>query len=267
MKKLQTRLFALMIVAFLYQSCSMVPLTGRRQLSLVSNADMLTTSFAQYDQFQKENKQSSNSTQTNLVKGVGRNIQNAVTTYFAQHNLAQELDGFAWEFNLADNNEVNAWCMPGGKVMVYTGILPFTQNETGLAVVLAHEIAHAVAKHSNERMSQALIAQLGGETLAAALHNQPQQTQQVWMSLFGVGVSLGAILPYSRLQENEADHLGLIFMAMAGYNPNAAVEFWQRMSQNAGEKPLEFLSTHPSDASRIKKIQSEIPEATKYYKK
>ena len=267
MKKLQTELFVILIMALLIQFCSLVPLTGRRQLSLVSDADMLSTSFVQYDQFLKENKLSTNTAQTNMVKGVGKRIQNAVVTYFARNNLTQELNGFAWEFNLIESNEVNAWCMPGGKVVVYSGILPVTQDETGLAVVMGHEIAHAVAKHSNERMSQALLAQLGGETLAAALQQKPQQTQDIWMAVFGAGVQLGAILPYSRLQESEADHLGLIFMAMAGYNPNGAVEFWQRMSQNAGAKPPEFLSTHPSDQSRIQKIKAEIPEAMKYYKK
>jgi predicted Zn-dependent protease len=267
MKKFQTELFVILIMALLIQFCSLVPLTGRRQLSLVSDADMLSTSFVQYDQFLKENKLSTNTAQTNMVKGVGKRIQNAVVTYFARNNLTQELNGFAWEFNLIESNEVNAWCMPGGKVVVYSGILPVTQDETGLAVVMGHEIAHAVAKHSNERMSQALLAQLGGETLAAALQQKPQQTQEIWMAVFGAGVQLGAILPYSRLQESEADHLGLIFMAMAGYNPNGAVEFWQRMSQNAGAKPPEFLSTHPSDESRIQKIKAEIPEAMKYYKK
>ncbi|MBN1998684.1 M48 family metallopeptidase [candidate division KSB1 bacterium] len=267
MKKLQTGLFTLVITALLFPSCSLVPLTGRRQLSLVSDADMLSMSFVQYDQFLKENKLSTNTAQTNMIKKVGSRIQNAVTTYFAQNNLSQDLYGFAWEFNLIESNQVNAWCMPGGKVVVYSGILPVTHNETGMAVVMGHEIAHAVAKHSNERMSQALIAQLGGQTLAAALQQKPQQTQELWMSLFGVGVQIGAILPYSRLQESEADHLGLIFMAMAGYDPNASIEFWQRMSQNAGTQPIEFLSTHPSSENRIRKIKSEIPEAMKYYKK
>ena len=267
MKKLQTGLFALLIASLLFQACSLVPLTGRRQLSLVSDADMLSTSFVQYDQFLKENKMSTNTAQTNEVKQVGRRIQNAVTTYFAKNNMSQDLNGFAWEFNLIENKEVNAWCMPGGKVVVYSGILPVTQNETGLAVVMGHEIAHAVAKHSNERMSQALVTQLGGQALAEALKQKPQQTQQIWMSLFGVGVQLGAVLPYNRLQESEADHLGLIFMAMAGYDPNASIGFWQRMSQNAGTKPPEFLSTHPTDENRIQKIKSEIPEAMKYYKK
>jgi len=267
MKKLRTKLFALLITALLFQFCSLVPLTGRRHLSLVSDADMFATSLVQYDQFLKENKLSRNTAETNLVRRVGNRIQSAVTIYFARNNMSQDLNGFAWEFNLIESEEVNAWCMPGGKVVVYSGILPVTQNEIGLAVVMAHEIAHAVAKHSNERMSQALLAQLGGQTLAAALQEKPQQTQDIWMTVFGVGVQLGAVLPYSRLQEGEADHIGLIFMAMAGYDPNGAVTFWQRMSQNAGAKPPEFLSTHPSDENRIKKIKSEIKEAMKYYNK
>jgi predicted Zn-dependent protease len=267
MKKLQIGTSAFFIAALLFLVCSLVPLTGRRQLSLVSDADMLSTSFVQYDQFMKDNKLSTNTSQANMVKSVGKRIQNAVTTYFSQNNLSQDLNGFAWEFNLVENQEVNAWCMPGGKVVVYSGILPITQNEAGLAVVMGHEIAHAAAKHSNERMSQELIAQLGGQTLAAALQQKPKETQDLWMGLFGIGVQVGAVLPYSRVQESEADHLGLIFMAMAGYDPNSSVEFWQRMAQNAGSQPIEFLSTHPSDANRIKKIKSEIPEAMKYYKK
>ena len=267
MKKLHGGLFALLIGALLFQSCILVPLTGRRQLSLVSDADMLSMSFSQYDQFMKENKLSTDSAQTNMVRQVGRRIQNAVTTYFAQNNLSQNLKGFAWEFNLVENKEANAWCMPGGKVAVYSGILPFAQNETGLAVVTSHEIAHAVAKHSNERMSQALVAQLGGQVLSEAVKQKPQQTQQIWMTLFGVGVQVGAVLPYNRLQESESDRLGLIFMAMAGYDPHAAVQFWQRMSQNAGAKPPEFLSTHPSDENRMRDIQAAIPEAMKYYKR
>jgi predicted Zn-dependent protease len=267
MKKLQTGFFTLLITALLFQSCSLVPLTGRRQLSLVSDADMLSMSFAQYDQFMKENRLSTNTAQSNMVNQVGRRIQNAVAAYFARNNLSQNLKGFAWEFNLIENKEANAWCMPGGKVVVYSGILPNTQNEAGLAVVIAHEIAHAVAKHSNERMSQALVAQLGGQVLSQAIQQKPQQTQQIWMSLFGVGVQLGAVLPYNRLQEGEADHLGLIFMAMAGYDPNASIEFWQRMSKTGGAKPPEFLSTHPTDENRIQKIKAEIPEAMKYYKR
>lgn len=266
MKKFRSGSCALLATVLLLQACSLVPITGRRQLSLVSDADMLSASYVQYGQFLRENKLSANTAQTNTVQQVGRRIQNAVTTYFARNNLSQNLNGFAWEFNLIENKEVNAWCMPGGKVAVYTGILPVAQNETGLAVVIGHEIAHAVAKHSNERMSQALVTQMGGQVLAEALRQKPQQTQQIWMSLFGVGVQLGAVLPYNRLQESEADHLGLIFMAMAGYDPNSAIGFWQRMSQK-GAKPPEFLSTHPSDENRMRKIKAEIPEAMKYYRK
>jgi len=267
MKKLRSGTFVLLLAALVFQSCSLVPLTGRRQLSLVSDAEMLSMSFSQYDQFLKENRMSSNSADANEVKHVGGNIQNAVATYFARNNMSGDLRGFAWEFNLVENKAVNAWCMPGGKVMVYSGILPVTQNETGLAVVMGHEIAHAVAKHSNERMSQALVSQLGGQMLAQALKQKPQQTQQIWMGLFGVGVQLGAVLPYNRLQEGEADRLGLIFMAMAGYDPHAAIGFWQRMSQKAGAQPPEFLSTHPSDKKRMTKIIAAMPEAMKYYKK
>ena len=267
MKKFQAGLSALLMVSVLFQACSLVPLTGRRQLSLVSDADMLSMSFGQYDQFLKENKMSSNTAQTNEVKQVGRRIQNAVTAYFARNNMSKDLNGFAWDFNLIESKEANAWCMPGGKVMVYSGILPLAQNETGLAVVMGHEIAHAVAKHSNERMSQALIAQLGGQALSQALRQKPQQTQQIGMTLFGVGVQLGAVLPYNRLQEGEADRLGLIFMAMAGYNPRSAIAFWLRMSQKAGAQPPEFLSTHPSDKKRMAKIVAAMPEAMKYYKK
>lgn len=266
-KKLPAGLSALLSAMILFQACSLVPLTGRRQLSLVSDADMLSTSFVQYGQFMKENGVSSNAAQTNMVKQVGRRIQNAVTAYFSRNNLSKNLKGYKWEFNLIENKEANAFCMPGGKVAVFTGILPLTQNEIGLAVVIGHEIAHAVAKHSNERMSQALLSQLGGQVLAEAVKQKPQQTRQIWMGLFGVGVQLGAVLPYNRLQESEADRLGLIFMAMAGYDPNAAIGFWQRMSQSGGAKPPEFLSTHPSDENRIQQIRSEIPEAMKYYKK
>jgi len=267
MKKLQTKLFVFLIAALLFQACALVPLTGRRQLSLVSDTEMLSMSYAQYDEFQKENRMSSNWAATNEVKHVGRNIQNAVTAYFAQNNMSQGLNGYAWEFNLVESKEANAWCMPGGKVMVYSGILPLAQNETGLAVVMGHEIAHAVAKHSNERMSQALVANLGGQMLAQAIKQKPQQTQQIWMGLFGVGVQLGAVLPYNRLQESEADRLGLIFMAMAGYDPRSAIGFWQRMAQKAGAQPPEFLSTHPTDKKRISKIIAAMPEALKYYKK
>jgi len=202
-----------------------------------------------------------------MVKRVGTNIQHAVEEYLAQNNLSNRLEGYKWEFNLVEDEQVNAWCMPGGKVVVYTGILPVTKNEIGLAVVLGHEIAHAIAEHGNERMSQGLIQQLGGAALSVALRDKPQLTRDLFLTAYGVGSTVG-ILAYSRTQESEADHLGLIFMAMAGYNPGEAVNFWQRMADmNKGSKPPEFLSTHPSDETRINDIKNWLPDALKYYKK
>jgi predicted Zn-dependent protease len=180
--------------------------------------------------------------------------------------MSQELRGYEWEFNLIESEEVNAWCMPGGKVVVYTGILPLTQNENGLAVVMGHEIGHAIARHGNERMSQVLLAQGIGLALEEALKNRPEDTRKAWAIAFGYGVPLGFLLPYSRLHESEADRLGLIFMAMAGYDPRNAVEFWERMARQGGSKPPEFLSTHPSDRTRIRQIQQHIPEAMQYYR-
>ncbi len=267
MKPRKIVLYFLVITALVFLNCATVPVTGRQQLNLIPGSTMLSMSFQQYDDFLKSNKLSDNQQQTQMVKRVGAGIQHAVEQYFTEKNMAAELSQYAWEFNLVESDEVNAWCMPGGKVVVYTGILPVTKNETGLAVVMGHEIAHAVAGHGNERMSQGLLTELGGMALAKALEQKPEQTQQLWMTAFGIGAQFGILLPYSRLQESEADHLGLIFMAMAGYDPNEAVDFWQRMAaNNAGQAPPEFMSTHPSDETRIKKIKAELPEAMKYYR-
>ncbi len=266
MKKLKV-LFLSIITAFSVLSCSTVPLTGRSQLNLIPSSEILSLSSQQYDQFLTENKVSSDAAHAALVKKVGTNIEHAVEKYLAQNNLSSRLDGYKWEFNLVQDDQVNAWCMPGGKVVVYTGILPVTKNEIGLSVVLGHEIAHAIAEHGNERMSQSLIQQLGGVALSAALKDKPQLTQDLFLTAYGVGSTIG-VLAYSRTQESEADHLGLIFMAMAGYNPGEAVDFWQRMAEmNKGDKPPEFLSTHPSDQTRIDDIKNWLPEAMKYYKK
>jgi len=229
---------------------------------------MLSMSLQQYDSFLKEHKPSTNKEQTDMVKRVGARIQNSVERYFTANGMGSRLADYKWEFNLVEDKQVNAWCMPGGKVVVYTGILSVAQGETGLAVVMGHEISHAIAEHGSERMSQGLLAQFGGVALAEALSTQPAATQQLWMSAYGVGAQYGAILPYSRMQESEADRLGLIFMAMAGYDPNEAISFWQRMaSQKGGQAPPEFLSTHPSDSARIEKIKQLIPEAMNHYKK
>jgi predicted Zn-dependent protease len=251
----------------LFYSCSIVPVTGRQQLSLISSSEMLSMGGKQYNDFLQSNKVvPTNDRRTVMVKTVGKNIQTAVEKYFRQNNLS--LSGYKWEFNLVDSKEVNAWCMPGGKVVVYTGLLPITIDNNGLAVVMAHEISHAISGHGEERMSQELLAQFGGAALSEALSKKPQETKQLWMNVFGVGVQYGALLPFNRVQESEADHLGLIFMAMAGYDPNGALIFWQCMAQqNQGQAPPEFMSTHPSDQTRINKIREELPEALRYYKK
>ncbi len=263
-----SRLSLVWLLFLLPLSCSTVPVTGRSQLDLVSDSTMLSTSFQQYDEFLKDHKLSSDQEKIQMVRRVGKRIQQSVETYFAQQKLSGELQGYQWEFNLVEDEQVNAFAMPGGKVVVYTGILPVTQDETGLAVVMGHEIAHAVAKHGNERMSQMLVQQMAGMSLAAALQTQPGATRQLAMAAFGVGSAVGFLLPYSRIQESEADRLGLMFMAIAGYDPRAAVDFWKRMAEKKkGKAQPEFLSTHPADETRIRKIQQQIPEALQYYRR
>jgi predicted Zn-dependent protease len=257
---------AVVIMALVGVSCSTVPVTGRKQLSLVPASQMQSMSYSQYDTFLKENKLSTDKANTAMVRKVGSRIQAAVEAYMSQHGFADRLQGYQWDFNLVESPDVNAWCMPGGKVVVYTGILPVTKSEEGLAVVLGHEIAHAIAEHGGERMSQELITQYGGAALAQIIKDKPAQTQQLWMGVFGAGAQFGVLLPYSRTHESEADHLGLIFMAMAGYDPNTAVAFWERMAASSkGQAPPEFMSTHPSDEKRIAQIKQELPEALKYY--
>ncbi len=261
------RITAIVSLTLSLAACSTVPITGRSQLSLIPGSSMLSMSLQEYDTFLKEHKLSTNQEQTQMVKRVGARIQGAVERYFEASGLKEHLANYKWEFNLVEDKQVNAWCMPGGKVVVYTGIMPVAKGEDGLAVVMGHEIAHAIAEHGNERMSQGLLTQLGGVALSQALATKPAATQQLWMSVYGVGAQYGAILPYSRLQESEADHLGLVFMTMAGYDPNEALAFWQRMAaQKGGQAPPEFLSTHPSDATRIENIRRLVPEVIRQYK-
>jgi len=246
--------------------CSTVAITGRKQLNLIPDGEMLSMSSQEYNGFLKENKVSTDAAMTAKVRNVGLRIQTAVEQYFREKGMSSDLKGYAWEFNLVQNDELNAWCMPGGKVVFYTGILPVCKDETGIAVVMGHEVAHAVAKHGAERMSEGLLAQMGGMALSAALQSKPEQTQQLWMAAFGLGAQYGVMLPHSRNQESEADHLGLIFMSMAGFDPGGAVSFWERMSaKSGGGKPPEFMSTHPSDQTRINDIKALLPEAMKYY--
>ncbi|MDZ8117898.1 M48 family metallopeptidase [Pontiella agarivorans] len=263
MKKLQSIFGALALFVFV-SGCSTVPITGRKQLSLVSDAQLIPESAASYEQVITEGPLSENKEQTEMIQRVGARISAAVEQYFAERNQSDVVAGFDWEFNLIEEDVPNAWCMPGGKVAFYTGILPYTQDETGVAVVMGHEVAHAIARHSNERVSHQM-AVAGGSVLTAWMAKDSEYEEAI-LAAYGIGTQLGGILPYSRLHESEADHMGLIFMAMAGYNPEAAVDFWQRMAEAGGEKPPEFLSTHPSDETRVRQIREHLPEAMQYYR-
>jgi predicted Zn-dependent protease len=251
---------------FLQISCSEVGITGRKQFNIVPDSYINAMSFQAYDEFISEHKVITDTEQSRMVTRVGVRIQNAVERYCRENNCQSDIKDYRWEFNLVDDPNVNAWCMPGGKVVVYTGILPIAQDEAGLAVVMGHEIGHAFAKHGSERMSQGLLVDFGGMALSKAMETEPEQTKNLFMLSYGVGTQLGVLLPYSRLHESEADRLGLIFMAMAGYNPEEAVAFWQRMAaQSKGSQPPEFLSTHPANETRIQNLKSLIPEAMQYY--
>jgi predicted Zn-dependent protease len=266
--KINRILFASIVLTatIFINSCRTVPISGRKQLSLLPESMLVEMSLTSYGEFLDTNTLSSNQTQTALVKRVGERIAVSVEEYLKENGLESRISDFKWEFNLVEDETPNAWCMPGGKVVFYTGILPYTQSEGGLAVVMGHEIAHAVARHGNERMSQSLLVQTGGLALAAALDEKPDETKQLFYAAYGVGTTLGVMLPYSRSHETEADKLGMIFMAMAGYDPNEAVAFWQRMEQAGGASVPEFLSTHPNSSSRIRELKRFIPEAMKYYK-
>ncbi|MCF8026319.1 MAG: M48 family metallopeptidase [Desulfobacteraceae bacterium] len=266
LKLKQTLLFFLILL--ILAACTTVPITGRQQLSFIPGDTMLSMSYQQYDAFLEEHELSDNRADTEMVKEVGRNIAASVETYFKQNGMANRLNNYDWEFHLVKDDAVNAWCMPGGKVVVYTGILPVAKGKAGLAVVMGHEIAHAVADHGNERMSQGMLVQFGAVALSEAMRTKPAVTQQLWMAAYGAGAQVGMLLPYSRLHEKEADRLGLVFMAMAGYDPREAADFWQRMAaEKDGKSPPEFLSTHPADDNRIANIRSMLPEAMRYYRR
>lgn len=264
MKRLSLVIAILLVVA----GCATVAVTGRQQLNLVSNEELIPMSAQQYREVIAKGPLSSNAKETEMIKRVGTRIQKAVESYMASNGRSSELAGFSWEFNLIDDPKtVNAWCMPGGKVAFYTAILPVCKDETGVAIVMGHEVAHAIANHGRERMSQQMAAQFGINTLAVLMGQNPTASQELLMQAVGAGTSLG-MLKFSREHESEADHIGLIFMAMAGYDPNQAPKFWERMSaMSGGQQPPEFMSTHPSHETRIKDLQGWIPEAMKYYKK
>jgi predicted Zn-dependent protease len=243
-----------------------VPITGRHQSLMVSDDQVLSLSFQQYSEYMQSAKPSTNSTNTAMVKRVGQRIASAVESYLTQNGMAEEVKTYQWEFNLVQDKQVNAWCMPGGKIVVYEGLLPVTQDEASLAIVMGHEIAHAVARHSAERLSNAYKEQYGAAALSALM--QGAGVSSGWQQLAGLVHQYGGALftsGFSRKQESEADHIGLIFAAMAGYNPEVAVTFWQRMSSATGGGSNSLFADHPSDATRIEQIQGWLPEAKKYY--
>lgn len=246
------------------QSCSTVAVTGRNQLNLVSDSEVLASSLTQYGDYMKTAKKSTNKTQTAMVTKVGKKIAMATEQYLRTNGLESEIKNYSWEFNLVQSEEVNAFCMPGGKIVVYEGIMNLVASEDELAVIVGHEVAHAVAKHSNERMSQQILAQYGSQALASVLSNKSAATQQIAGTVYGLGAQYGVMLPFSRKHESEADYMGLIFMKIAGYNPDAAVTFWQKMSAQGGTTP-EFMSTHPSDSRRIDDINKALPEIKQKY--
>lgn len=261
------RVFTVIGILFITMQCATVPITGRKQLLIYPEGEVMQMSLTSYQAFLKENKLSTDVKNTQRVKEVGKRIAAAVESYMKSKGLEDRIADFKWEFNLVQSPEMNAWCMPGGKVVFYEGILPVCKTDAGIAVVMGHEIAHAVARHGNERMSQQALMQAGSMAAAYAMKNKSETTQVLLGTAIGIGGNYGVILPFSRKHESEADRLGLIFMAIAGYNPQEAVDFWKRMASASGQKPAEFMSTHPSDVHRIADLEKELPEAMKYYVK
>lgn len=257
-----------MSISMYVMACTTNKITGRSQLSLIPESTLQQEAVTQYKSFLTSNKvvSSTSDKDAEMVKRVGSRVANAITKYYSEKGLSDVLAGYHWEFNLVDSKEVNAWCMPGGKVVVYTGLLPITQNEAGLAIVLGHEIAHAVLNHGQERMSQALVAQgveIGGNIFTSG----NVKVNNIFNSIYAPSAQVGVLLPNSRKQELEADHYGLIFAAMAGYNPREAIPLWERMEKlNSGNQTPEMLSDHPLDSKRIEKLKSYMPEALSYYK-
>ncbi|WP_352422328.1 M48 family metallopeptidase [Proteiniphilum sp.] len=254
------------VMALLMESCGSVPFTGRKQLQLVSSEEVLALSLQQYQDFMRTAPVERGTANAQMVNRVGTRIANAVKTFYTNNGYASELNDYAWEFNLVKDNSVNAFAMPGGKVVVYTGLLPITQTEEALAVVMGHEVAHVLARHSDERMSQQVALQYGG-AIAGGLLGNSQMMQQLGSTVFGLGAQYGVMMPYARKHEYEADEIGLILMAIAGYDPRVAVPFWTRMAQSSGGAQVpEALSTHPNDMNRISRIESIMPNALQYYK-
>ena len=262
MKKL---IISFMTAALLLTRCGSVPITGRKQLNLVSDSEILASSLSQYNSYMQGAKKSGNTTQSAMVTRVGKKIAAATESYLNANGLADEVKNFAWEFNLVQDDQLNAFCMPGGKIVVYEGLMKIISSDDELAVVLGHEVAHAVAKHSNERMSQQLVAQYGAQVLGGVLSNKSAAVQSMASQVYGIGAQYGMMLPFSRKHESEADYMGLILMTIAGYNPDVAVGFWEKMSAGGSSSVPEFMSTHPSDKTRISDIQKNLPDIKKKY--
>jgi predicted Zn-dependent protease len=256
----------LIFTVLLFDSCGSVPFTGRRQLLLVSNQEVIALSLQQYQEFMRTAPVEKGTANSQMVSRIGTRIASAVETFYTNSGYASELENFSWEFNLVKDSSVNAFAMPGGKVVIYTGLLPVTQTEEALAVVIGHEIAHVIAQHSSERLSQQVALQYGG-AIAGGLLGNSQAMQQLGQTVFGLGAQYGVMMPYARKQEYEADEIGLIVMAMAGYDPQVAIPFWTRMAQSGGGAQVpEFLSTHPTDNNRIANIEKIMPNVMQYYK-
>lgn len=262
------RIIALFILAALVVACSSVPITGRKQFTILPESQMVSMSLTQYDQFLNENNVVPMTDQrAQMIARCGEKISKSVEQYMKDHGMGKAADNFVWEFNLVNDPTVNAWCMPGGKVVFYTGILDVCEDEAGVAVVMGHEVAHAVARHGNERMSTSLAAQLGTTAASVWLNENPKAGGDLLMQSIGAGTQLG-MLSFSRNHETEADKMGLVFMAMAGYDPREAPDFWERMAaQSGGSQPPEFMSTHPSHDRRVSDLNDYMPEALKYYNK
>ncbi len=255
----------LAVAAMLLTSCGSVPITGRKQLNLVSDSEVLQASLQQYTSFMKTATISTQKTQSAQVTRVGQRIANATEAYLKSAGLESELQNFAWEFNLVKSDEVNAWCMPGGKIVVYEGIMNLVSSDDELAVVIGHEVAHAVAKHSNERMSQQVLAQYGASAIGIFTSGKSAATQQIAQQVYGLGAQYGVMQPFSRKHESEADKMGLVLMTIAGYNPDVAVTFWQKMQASSSSSVPEFMSSHPSHETRIADIRKWLPEVKKQY--
>ena len=258
-------LFIMAVAVLLLSSCSSVPITGRSQLNLVSDSEVLQSSLAAYTSFMQTATLSTQQVQSAQVTRVGQRIAAATEAYLKANGMESEVKNFAWEFNLVKSDEVNAWCMPGGKIVVYEGIMKLVNSDDELAVVVGHEVAHAVAKHSNERLSQQKMAQVGAVVVGAATQGKSYQTQQIAQQIYGLGAQYGVMQPFSRKHESEADYMGLILMTIAGYNPDVAVTFWQKMQAQSSSNIPEFMSSHPSHETRISDIQKYLPEVKKKY--